>query len=138
MSMADKMMEFMMGEMSKEDKEEMMDKFFADMTADDKRKMMAQMMEQMMPKMMDAMSVMMGMMSRMKGSGEKMEMPMMHQMMMEMMPKCLTMMLPDLPKEERIDFVAKMVATLVEQGSVGMSGEEEKSFRAKLAERIGS
>lgn len=134
MSMADKMMEFMMGEMSKEDKEKMMDKFFADMTAEDRRKMMAQM----APKMMEAMSTMMGMMSRMKGSGEKMEMPMMRQMMMEMMPKCLMMVLPDLPKEERIDFVAKMVATFVEQGSVGMSGEEKKDFRAKLAERMGS
>ncbi len=41
--MMDKMMEFMMGRMSKEDKEEtmgkMMDKFFADMTIEDKKKM---------------------------------------------------------------------------------------------------
>lgn len=134
MSMTDKMMEFMMGEMSKGDKEKMMDKFFADMTADDRRKMMAQM----MPKMMEAMRTMMGMMSRMKGSGEKMEMPMMHQMMAEMMPQCLTMMLPDLTNEERIDFVATMVDMFVEQCSAGMSEEEKKGFRGKLAERIGS
>jgi hypothetical protein len=46
-------MEFMMGRMSKEEKDEMMnnmmDKFFADMTADDKQQMMAEM----MPKMME-------------------------------------------------------------------------------------
>ena len=47
MSMMDKMMDFMMGRMSKEEKEammgRMMDKFFAEMTADDKSKLMAQM-----------------------------------------------------------------------------------------------
>ncbi len=48
MSMMDKMMEFMMGRMSKEEKEammgRMMDKFFADMISEDKQKMMAEMM----------------------------------------------------------------------------------------------
>ena len=47
---------------------------------------------------------------------------------MEMMPRCLTMMLPSIPKEKRVDFVLKMVATLVEQGSAGMSEEEKKCF----------
>jgi len=41
--MMDKMMEFMMGRMSKEEKQEMMgkmtEKFFADMRMDDKKKM---------------------------------------------------------------------------------------------------
>ncbi len=43
--MMDRMMEFMMGRMSKEEMMgRMMDKFFADMTVDDKKKMMAEMM----------------------------------------------------------------------------------------------
>ena len=154
MSMMDRMMDFMMGRMSKEEKETMMggmmDKFFADMTTDDKSKMMAQMMPkmmegvnmmEMMPRMMMSMmggeegeGGMMGMMSKMKEGGK--EMPMMPQMMTEMMPRCLTIMLPNIPKEKRIDFVSKMVTTLVEQGSVGMSEEEKKSFRGKLVEKI--
>ena len=156
MGMMSRMMDFMMGRMSKEEKEAMMDrmmeKFFADMTADDKSKMMAQMMPkmmegvnmmEMMPQMMMSMmgggegeGGMMEMMSKMKGSGKEMEIPMMPQMMMEMMPRCLTMMLPNIPKEERIEFVSKMVAILVEQGSVGMTEEEKKDFQGRLAEKI--
>ena len=43
---------------------------------------------------------MMGMMPDMKGSGKGAGMPMMPKMMVEMMPKCLTMMLPQVPKEK--------------------------------------
>lgn len=156
MSIMDKMMGMMMGRMSKEDKEAMMggmmDKFFADMTADDKSKLMAEMMPkmmegvnmmEMMPKMMMGMMGgegsecgMMGMMPGMKGGGKEAGMSMMPQMMMEMMPQCLTMMLPKIPKEKRIAFVSKMVATLVEQGSVGMSEEEKKGFQEELVEKI--
>jgi hypothetical protein len=156
MGMMDKMMGLMMGRMTKEQKEAMMggmmDKFFADMTPDDKSKMMAQMMPKMMegvnmmeimPQMMSSMmggaegeGGMMGMMSKMTEGGKESEMPMMPQMMMEMMPKCLTMMLPKIPKEKRIDFVSNMVTTLVEQGSVDMSEEEKKDFQGKLGETI--
>ena len=83
-------------------------------------------MMEMMPKMM------MGMMSDSKGKGGKeMEMP----MMMEMMPQCLTMMLPNMPKEKRIDFVLIMITTLVEQGCTGMSEEEKKGFVQKVVEK---
>jgi hypothetical protein len=156
MGVMDKMMEFMMGRMSKEEKEEMMgkmmDKFFSDMTVDDRKKMMAEMMPkmmeginmmEMMPKMMMNMmgggegeSGMMGMMSKMMGSDKEKEMPMMPQMMTEMMPQCLKMMLPNIPKEKRIDFVLKMVTTLMEQGSVGMSEEEKEDFLAKVVEKV--
>lgn len=156
MSMMDRMMGLMMGRMSKEEKEammdRMMDKFFADMTVDDKSKLMAQM----MPKMMEGMDMMemmpqimmgmmggeggeggmMGMMPDMKGSGKGTGMPMMPQMMMEMMPRCLTMMLPNIPEEKRIAFMSKMVATLLEQGSVGMSEDEKKDFQEDLIEKI--
>jgi polyhydroxyalkanoate synthesis regulator phasin len=60
---------------------------------------------------------------------------MMGKMMEQMMPNCLTMMLPGLPKEKREDFVLEMVATLVEQGSSGMSKEEAEEFVAKVVER---
>ncbi|GAJ07733.1 unnamed protein product [marine sediment metagenome] len=81
-------------------------------------------------------SGMMKMMSQMMGGGKKGEMSMMPQMMMKMMPQCLRMMLPDMPKEKRIDFVLRMVTTLVEQGCVGMSEEEKKDFVAKLVEKV--
>lgn len=156
MSMMNKMMDSMMGRMSKEEKEEMMnkmmDKFFADFTAEDKQKMMEEMMPKMMegvnmmdmmPKMMMSMtgkdkreSGMMGMMSKMMGSCEEMDSTMMSQMMTETMPKCLDMMLPAIPKEERKGFVVKMVTILAEKGSVGMSDEEKKEFVAKIVESV--
>jgi predicted GTPase len=146
----------MMGRMSKEEKEEMMgkmiDKFFSDMTVDDRKKMMAEMMPkmmeginmmEMMPQMMMSMmgggegeGGMMGMMSKMMGGGKETEMPMMPQMMMEMMPQCLRMMLPNVVKEKRIDFVSEMIDTLMEQGCVGMSEEEKQDFTAKVAEKV--
>ncbi len=156
MGIMDKMMEFMMGRMSKEEKEgmmgKMMDKFFGDMTIDDKKKMMAEMMPkmmeginmmEMMPKMMMSMmgggqgeGGMMGMMSQMMGGSKEREMPAMPQMMTEMMPHCLKMILPDMPKEKRIDFVLKMVTALMEDGCVGMSEEEKKNFLAKVVEKV--
>jgi hypothetical protein len=39
-------------------------------------------------------------------------------------------------KEKRIDFVLKMVATLIEQGFVGMSEEEKNNFVAKVVENV--
>jgi hypothetical protein len=135
MEMMDKMMESMMSGMSKEEKEEMMgkmmEKFFAGMTTEDKQKMM----ERMMPKMMEGVNMMdmmpkmmMGIMSR----GEKTEIPTMPQMM----PYCLRMVLPSIPKEKRVDFVLKMVTSLVEQGCAGMSNEEKADFVAKIVEKV--
>jgi hypothetical protein len=115
MGMMDKMMESMIGRMSKDDKEEMMGKmmenFFADFTAEDRQKMMEEMMPKMMegvdmmkmmPKMMMSMmgggegnhgmmgsgeseQGMMGMMSRMMGSSKEGEAPTMMPQMMEEM-----------------------------------------------------
>jgi hypothetical protein len=64
--------------------------------------------------MMDCEGNMMGMMSKMMEGDQS-------GMMMEMMPKCLGMMLPNMSKEKRVEFVLKMVTTLVEQGCAGMS-----------------
>jgi hypothetical protein len=155
MGMMDEMMDSMMAGMSKEEKQDMiakmMEKFFADMTAEDKQKMMEQMMPRMMegvnmmeimPRMMASMmgggesgGGMMGMMSGMMADAQGTEMAMMPQMMSAMMPQCLTTMLPNIPKEQRIEFVLKMVTILLEQGSVGMSEEEKRDFVAKVVEK---
>ena len=152
MGAMDEMMEAMMGSMSKEEKMEMMgtmmEKFFAGMTTEDKQKMM----EQMMPKMMEGVNMMemmmgmmgggekgggmMGMMSQMIGQGEKRGMPMMPHMMAQMMPQCLHMMLPGVPKEERVDFVLNMITALMEHGSAGMTEEEKSEFVAKVLEKV--
>ena len=152
MGFKEKMMDRMMGKMSKEEKQNMMDKmmenFFADMTAEDKQKMMATMMPKMMEgdNMMEMMPMMMmsgmgggkggggkkGMMSKMMGEGEKKEKPAMPQMMEEMMPMCIKMMVPNMPKEKRIEFVVTMINTLMEQGCVGLSSKEIKDLKAKV------
>ncbi|MDG6243886.1 MAG: hypothetical protein QCH31_05785 [Methanolobus sp.] len=146
MNMMEKMMEFMMGRMSKEEKEEMMDKmmgnFFADMTKEDKENMM----ENMMPKMMEGVNMMEmmpkmmmgeeGMMSKMMQANEGAGMSMMPNMMMEMMPNCLNIMLPNVPAEERTEFVLKMVEVLVEKGSQGMSEDERTAFVSSVMEKV--
>ena len=155
MSGMDEMMGAMMGSMSKEERQDMMgtmmEKFFADMTVEDKQKMMEQMMPkmmeginfmEMMPRMMmggdESAGGMMGMMSQMMGSGKEKGMPIMPNMMTQMMPHCLNMMLPNVPKEERVEFVLDMVAKLIEQGSVGMTDEEKDEFMARILEKITS
>jgi hypothetical protein len=145
MGAMDEMMEAMMGSMSKEEKMAimgtMMEKFFAGMTTEDKQKMMEQMMPKMVMGMMGSAESgggMMGMMSQMMGRGQGKGMPMMPHMMTHMMPHCLNMMLPGVPKEERVDFVLNMITALMEQGSAGMSEEEKSEFVAKILERVTS
>jgi len=155
MGMMERMMDFMMGRMSEGEKKEMMnqmmDNFFAEMTVEDKKEMMAEMMPrmmeginmmEMMPKMMMGMmggeegGDMMGIMSNMMPGGKEMRIPMMPAMMMEMMPQCLTMIFPNMPEEKRIDFILKMVGTLMEQGRVGLSKEEERAFTEKVVGKV--
>jgi hypothetical protein len=57
-------------------------------------------------------------------------------MMMEMMPKCVDEVLPEVPKEKRIDFVLERVPILIEQGSIGMSKKEKDDFVAKVIEKV--
>jgi len=110
--MMEAMIEIMMGKMNKEAMQDMMSKMigkvFTDMTSEDKQNMMGAM----MPKMMDGVN------------------------MMEMMPRCLKMMLPNISKENRIDFILTMISTLMEQGCVGMSPEEKKDFAEKVIEKV--
>jgi glutamine synthetase adenylyltransferase len=151
----EKMMGFMMDRTSKEEKQEMMaemmERFFSSMTTEDKQNMMQAMMPQMMEgvNMMEMMpQMMMGMMggekgercmemmSKMTGGGQGMEMSGMLQMMMEMMPHCLTMMLPHVPKDKRMDFTLNMIATLMEQSCTDMSEEEKQQFVAQVMEKV--
>ncbi|MFQ5991905.1 MAG: hypothetical protein ACE5NA_05655 [Nitrospiraceae bacterium] len=74
-------------------------------------------------------SEMMAMMSEiMEGCGP--------QMMMDMMPHCVGMVVQKVPSEKRTEFVLKLVGTLVERGSTGMSEQEKREFFAKVAERV--
>ncbi len=57
-------------------------------------------------------------------------------MMLKMMPQCVEMVLPETPEKERRDYVLKMVSTLMEHGSVGMSEAERGEFAAEVVENI--
>ena len=148
MGMMDKIMEFMMEKMSKEEKEEiigrMIDQFFADMTVEDKGKMMAKVMSKMMEgiNMTEIISKIMSTMaessitSKMVENDQKVKIPIMLQMMMEIMPHCLKTFLPQISQNKRIDFILKMITILVEQGCIGMSEEEKRDFVVKVVEKI--
>ncbi len=62
----------------------------------------------------------------------------MPQMMTEMMPHCLRIALPDMPQEERVAFVLKLVTSLMERSSAVMSEEEQTDFLAKVVEKVQS
>ncbi len=136
MSLMDTMMEFMIGRM---------DKMLADFTVHEKQKLI----ETMMPKMMEGvniMEIMPKMMMQMMGGGDgKMGgMGDMSAMMqgtgsgadMPMMPECLNVMLPYVPTGNRTDFAARMVATLMEKSSEGMSEEEAQEFKGKIQDLV--
>ena len=88
--------------------EEMMEKFFAGMTKEDKQKVMAEAMTRMM---------------------EGVD-------MMQMMPKCIEMMIPKMPKENRVEFVLGIIPLLVEKACIGMSEDERTVLRAKVAAKL--
>lgn len=157
MSLMDTMMEFMIGRMDKDEKEamidRMMDKMLADFTVHEKQKLI----ETMMPKMMEGVNIMeimpemmmqmmgggdgkmggMGDMSAMmQGTGSGADMPMMPKMMTTMMPECLNVMLPYVPTGNRTDFAARMVATLMEKSSEGMSEVEAQEFMGKIQDLV--
>ena len=152
MGIMEAMMGTMMNRMSQEDKASMMDKmmakFFEGMTKEDKQKMM----QEMMPKMMEGMT-MMDMMSGMMGGGEhegmtgmmsgmvggdcqEGAMPLMSQMMEKMMPHCLEVVLPTMPKEVRSDFALKLVKSLLNSGTNGMTADEKKEYLKRINEAI--
>jgi hypothetical protein len=56
--------------------------------------------------------------------------------MMEMMPHCLTMMLPHVPKDKRMEFTLTMLATLMQQSCADMSEEEKQQFVAQVVDKV--
>lgn len=70
---------------------------------------------------------------------------MMKEMMLKMMaqmdiakmyPKCTKIMTTKLPKEKRLEIIPKIVKSLIENGSVGMSQEEKREIIKKITEMI--
>jgi hypothetical protein len=45
-------------------------------------------------------------------------------------------MLPNVPLEKKIDFVLKMVATLVKHGGKGMSEDEKRDFIFRVTAKV--
>lgn len=53
-----------------------------------------------------------------------------------MMPHCIKMMMPAISKDRRAELASKLVGTVVEQASSGMSGQEKASFVSKIVESV--
>ena len=144
--------------MSKEEKQNLMlwtvDRFLVEMTVTDKKNMMLKIMPQMlkgidmleiMPVIMATMmgcekqegSGLMGIASKMFNGGEGMETSMMVLMMMEMIPQDIKVMLPNMPKEKRIEFAHRVMNILMNEGCRDMSEEERDAFINGLMKRIG-
>ncbi len=154
MNIMEQMMGLMMGRMTKEDKEAMMDsmmeKFFADITPEEKQKMLTDMMPKMMEgmNMSDMMPKMMmtmmagkdgegsGMMGKMMGGGSSQGMPEM--MMKTMMPNCIAMMLPKIDVAKREQIATPILSALVKSGVQGMSNEQEVAYRQTLEKALTS
>jgi hypothetical protein len=80
---------------------------------------------------------MMGMMSGMMGEDcHAGAIPPMAQMMEKMMPHCLEAMLPQVPKEARSDFAVKLVKSLLDNGTAGMTEPEKKQYLQSIAEAV--
>jgi len=53
-----------------------------------------------------------------------------------MMPHCPGMMLPQMPKEALSDFVLKLVKSLLDKGTSGMTADEKKEYLKRINEAI--
>jgi Na+/citrate or Na+/malate symporter len=145
------------GSVNKDDRQammrSMMEQFFGGMGADEKKEMCATMMgkmiegldmKEMMPKMMmgmmsggagDGPGKMHEMMAQKMQGGSGQQMSQMPEMMLKMMmPHCIGMMLPAIDMDKRGEVAAAIVAAILEKGSVGMSGEQSRSYRKALDE----
>jgi len=56
--------------------------------------------------------------------------------MMEMMPKCVEMVVPQMPKEDRVEFVVGIIPLLMEKARTGMSEDEQRDLKARVAEKL--
>jgi hypothetical protein len=145
MKMMETKMSFMMGRMSKEDKEEMMEtmmpKMIGDMSPEDRMHMMMTM----MPKMMEGMDMsdmMPKMMSQMMGGGGMpdggsggMAMPM-GGMMTQMMPHCMRMAASQAPAEQRPQANVDLVASMLDAGCETVDSDERSALLEKMQLRL--
>ena len=60
----------------------------------------------------------------------------MPQIMAELMPKCLETLLPNLSKQERINFALQIISIIVDKGTVRMSEAEREEFVSRLEREI--
>lgn len=109
-------MENMFKEDMKSYMNKMMEECCANMTQEDKQEMMEKCCASMTPDDMHKMMESTMMSSKMKGCSKEAE--------------------TGRSKENRNDLVLKIAGLLVEQGSIGMSEEEKKDFKAKLVDKI--
>ena len=111
---------------------EMTEKMFGDMSTDDKKEMMTGMMGKMCEGV--DMKEMMPMMDRMKQGGMEQSMPEM--MLATMMPHCIGMMLPGIDPDKRGEAAATIIAAIVDKGTAGLSDEQKKSFLETIKRAI--
>jgi hypothetical protein len=78
----------------------------------------------------------MGIMESVTGEGQGEGMPPMAKMMEQMMPHGLGMMLPQMPKENRAEFSIKMIKSLIDNSTNGMTAEEKKAYMQIIIEAI--
>jgi len=133
----------------------MMEQFFGGMGTDEKKEMCAAMMgkmtegfdmKEMMPKMMMGMKsegagggagAMPEMVSQKMGRGSEQQMFRFPEMMLGMMmPHCIGMMLPAVDPDKRGEVAAAILSAIVDKGSVGMSDEQNRSFRRALEDIV--
>jgi predicted GTPase len=70
------------------------------------------------------------------GEGKGEGMPPMAKMMEQMMPHGLGVILPQMPKENRVEFSIKMIKSLLDNGTNGMTAEEKKAYMQRIIEVI--
>lgn len=145
MKMMETMMSFMMGRMSKQDKEKMMEAMMPTMIGDMSPEDRVHMMTTMMPKMMegvDMSDMMPKMMSQMMEGGDMpdagsggMTMPI-GGMMSQMMPHCMKMVASQAPAEQRQEAIVELVAAMLEAGCETVDGDERAALLKKTQSRI--
>ncbi len=145
MKMMENMMSFMMGRMSKEDKEEMMDTMMGKMLGDMSNEERMEMMTAMMPKMMEGMNmaeIMPRMMSETMGGGcmspadgDGGGTPMCG-MMIQMMPHCMKMAANQTPEEKRAETIVDLLATMLEAGCETLESDKRPPLLQALQSRI--
>lgn len=126
-------MEAMIGSMSAEEKRNILKGLVSKLTEGVDTQ---EMMPTMMMSMMGSKGEMKKKMAKVMQGGEESESMMPKMMLSMMMPHCIKTMMPAISKDKRVKLASKLVGTVVEQASNGMSGKERASFVAKIVEAV--